>query len=198
MNYSYITPQKAGLNSDLLYREFGEDDKFTAALYRAMKVDYPKFFKMDNLSRLGFLASELLFSRMEPRFVPRDDIALLCFSRSASLDVDTRFLQTTAPDNYFPAPSLFVYTLANIVAGEITIRNKLMGESTAFVCREFDAGQILSATRAAFGNSGTVFVAVLWAEYFRERKEALMLLLNREEAIALTINELGALFQHIL
>ena len=35
-------------------------DKMLVELYRTYVGDYPKFFKMDTLSRLGFLAAELI------------------------------------------------------------------------------------------------------------------------------------------
>ena len=44
-----------------------------------------------------------------------------------------RFQETIQhADSYYPSPALFVYTLPNIVTGEIAIRNKYYGE-TSFV-----------------------------------------------------------------
>ena len=36
--------------------------QFFSELYRELKLAYPKFFKMDPLAKLGFLAAELLLS----------------------------------------------------------------------------------------------------------------------------------------
>jgi len=102
-----------------------------AEFYRSLQIDYPKFYKMDNLSKLGFLASEMIFNDEDNRFIPREDIAVICFNSSSSLDIDTQYQKTIHDnENYFPSPSLFVYTLPNIVTGEIAIRNKFLGETS--------------------------------------------------------------------
>ena len=38
----------------------------------------------------------------------------------------------------FPSPSLFVYTLPNIILGEISIRHQLRSENIFFISEEFD------------------------------------------------------------
>ena len=78
-------------------------------LYRHYVNDYPRFFKMDGLSKLGFLASELLLqSLQEQRFVPREDRAVLLFNRSGSHGADIHYQATISDqDNYYPSPSLF-------------------------------------------------------------------------------------------
>ena len=44
------------------------------------------------------------------------------------------YLKTiTSADNYYPSPSLFVYTLPNIVTGEIAIRHKFYGETCFYI-----------------------------------------------------------------
>ena len=98
-------------------------------LYRTHIGDYPKFFKMDPLSRLGFVASELLLKQS-----PKADYGVLLFNRSSSLADDTAF-QATIQDhgNWFPSPALFVYTLPNIVTGEIAIRNHFQAETNFMV-----------------------------------------------------------------
>ena len=98
------------------------------ALYRARGGDYPKFFKMDTACKLGFLLAEQLAD--EPRFTPREDRAVLLFSTCGSLCNDRHYEETVRE---FPSPSLFVYTLPNIVTGEIAIRNKFLSE-TSFYC----------------------------------------------------------------
>ena len=103
------------------------------ALYRAAVGDYPKFFKMDTACKLGFLLAEQLAD--EPRFMPREDRAVLMFSTCGSLCNDRHYEETVRE---FPSPSLFVYTLPNIITGEIAIRNKYEGETSAYVLERFD------------------------------------------------------------
>lgn len=122
-----------------------------STLYKQYIGNYPKFHKMDNLCKLGFVASELLLKEVgEERFVERDDRAIVLFNRSSSVDVDRKFMDTIKDkDNYFPSPALFIYTLPNIVTGEIAIRNKWHGETSLYILPMHDEKQeweILEAT----------------------------------------------------
>ena len=98
-------------------------------LYRSEVGDYPKFFKMDPLSRLGFMATELMKKQ-----APKADYGVLLFNRSSSMADDLAFQATIQDkDNWFPSPALFVYTLPNIVTGEIAIRNHYQTETNFMV-----------------------------------------------------------------
>ena len=135
----YITPNEVIVDGKILdHNEQG--GAMLIELYRTHVGDYPKFFKMDTLSRLGFIASELLLqAEAEPRFEPREDRALVFFNRSASLQADTAYQETIQdPNNFYPSPAAFVYTLPNIVTGEIAIRNKYYGETSFIVMEHCD------------------------------------------------------------
>ena len=112
----------------LLYtgNESSPGEFFTAA-YRYFNISYAKFFKMDNLCKLGFLASELLLQGKNISEVYRgDEVGLLLSNAGSSIDTDRNHQKSISKrDEYFPSPSVFVYTLANIVIGEICIRHKL-------------------------------------------------------------------------
>jgi 3-oxoacyl-[acyl-carrier-protein] synthase-1 len=159
---------------------FANSEKITEE-YRSLKIDYPKFFKMDGLSKLGFLCSELILKDTENRFVPREDVAMLCFNRSSSLDMDAQYQATIRDnENYFPSPSLFVYTLPNIVSGEIAIRNKFFGESFFYICKSFDARQIVEAVKKVFYDKTVTAVLAAWVEYFEEKREIFMMWVENE------------------
>ena len=151
-------------------------------LYRSLKIDYPKFFKMDGLSKLGFLASEMIFKDEENRFEPREDIAIISFNCSSSLETDKQF-QVTIQDNenYFPSPSLFVYTLPNIVNGEIAIRNKFYGESFFYICKRFDVKQIVETVMNTFQDNVINAALVGWIEFFEDKHEVMMTLVEKEK-----------------
>lgn len=157
-----------------------ESGQFLTALYRSLKVDYPKFFKMDALSKLGFLASELILMDEQPRFTPREDVAIICFNRSSSLDTDVAYQATIQhEESYYPSPSAFVYTLPNIVTGEIAIRNKFFGETSFYVCRERDAQQMSQTVEQAFCDKHTRMALAAWVECFEGTCEAFMELVER-------------------
>ena len=130
-------------------------------LYRQEVGDYPKFFKMDTLSRLGILLTERLVAGESERFQPREDRAVLVFSREGCLANDRHYVASMED---FPSPSLFVYTLPNIVAGEISIRNKYAGETSAFVLENYDEEAIFTLVRQAFLDPVTKSAVVIWAD----------------------------------
>lgn len=153
--------------------------------YRHHIGDYPKFFKMDGLCQTGFILSELLL-QMEgaERFVPREDRAVILFNRTSSLEADRRFQQTIDdPSDYYPSPSVFVYTLPNIVTGEISIRNKYFGETSFYVLRGFDAAVLARNIVCAFHDGATMSVLSGWVDCTNENLFAgIMFLIDRENA----------------
>ena len=120
-----ITPTLVTLNGQPVeVQETG--GKLLVELYRRYAGDYPKFFKMDTLSRLGFIAAEILLKDEQVD-------AVILANRSASIKNDTDYLATISDGNYYPSPALFVYTLPNIVTGEIAIRHHIQGETSFYI-----------------------------------------------------------------
>lgn len=159
-----------------------QDESELTDLYKELRIDYPKFYKMDGLSKIGFLCSELLLAKENSRFIPMKDRGVICFNSSSSLHNDTEYQATIQnQENFFPSPSLFVYTLPNILTGEIAIRNKFFGESSFYIMRSFDAEMIYEMVTDAFQDKETCSLLVGWCEYYGAHKEALMFLVSREE-----------------
>lgn len=101
-------------------------------IYRKYVGDYPKYHKMDALSRLAFLATELLLSRGD---VPQDSgRATILFNRTSSVVADRCHLGSIAkPGEFYPSPSVFLGTLPNIATGEIAIRHGYTGETSLYI-----------------------------------------------------------------
>lgn len=101
-------------------------------MYHMYIGNYPKFYKMDILCQLAFIATELLLEcEGNERFVESSDRSIVLYGKNASLNTD-RLYQSTINDRkaFFPSPSVFVYTLPNIAAGEIALRNHYHGETS--------------------------------------------------------------------
>lgn len=94
------------------------------SLYRLLELSYPKFFKMDIISKAAFLATEVLMQAISAP-LDRDKVATVFTTASGCLDVDEKFEASRAD---VASPALFVYTLPNIMLGEICIRNQFKGE----------------------------------------------------------------------
>ena len=113
---------------------------FLAGLYKHVDLGYPKFFKMDKLCKLGVLATELLLRNTTDFAVfPLNETALVFSNNASSLESDRAHALAIADKaHYFPSPSVFVYTLPNIVIGEIAIKHKITGENAFFVSETFN------------------------------------------------------------
>lgn len=111
-----------------------ENESLSKILYKKLAVAYPKFYKMDNMSKFGFLAAEFLLQKT----TINENCSLIFANKSASLDTDLAYSQSIQKNNFAPSPSVFVYTLANIVMGEISIKHKLVGENIFLVSEGFD------------------------------------------------------------
>jgi len=178
--YCRILPNQLFLNGKILFESVqkpaGMHD-FLSEIYNYLGIDYRKFFKMDALSKTGFLASELLLKDFD-REQPKEDMGIIFFNRSSSLDNDEAYQQTIRD---FPSPAVFVYTLPNIVAGEIAIRNKIHGETAFFITQNFQAGIIEEMARGAFCNSGIKYLLTGWIEIYRGEMDVCMMLCEAGE-----------------
>lgn len=105
------------------------------SIYKAMAPEYPKFHKMDLLSKATFLASELIH-----RNHPLQDLRMpLVFSnRGSSYVSDQKHASTIHTEGEVASPAVFVYTLPNIALGELCIRYGLHTENNFFIFDKFD------------------------------------------------------------
>jgi hypothetical protein len=179
------------LNGELFHEYIRNDfviHDFLKSLYGRIGSDYRKFHKMDALSKLGFLSSELLLAGFD-RETPKEDMGIILFNRSASLEADVKFQQTIRRrDDFFPSPSDFVYTLPNIVMGEIAIRNKIHGETVFYVLPEFQGQRIHEIIEDALTFSGMNRLLAGWTDVdgFSGTLNCGMLLCQKEEKGALS------------
>src|SRR5690554_7391213 len=94
---------------------------------------------MDNLSKLAFLAADVLLKN-ENLNEEENNIALIFSNRASSLDTDRKHQAAIENDAaYFPSPAVFVYTLPNICLGEISIKHRLYSENSFFIFAKFNA-----------------------------------------------------------
>src|SRR5699024_8541206 len=110
---------------------------FIKKAYKFFETKYPKFFKMDNLSKLAFLTADILL-KQENLNEEENDIALVFSNRASSLDTDRKHQESIEnEEEYYPSPAVFVYTLPNICLGEISIKHKLYSENSFFIFAQF-------------------------------------------------------------
>ena len=130
-------------------------------LYKKYVGDYPRYYKMDILSKVAFICSEMLLEAEGNRDGHGEDRAVILFSHTASIASDRAFLRTIT-DGYYPSPSVFVYTLPNIAAGEIAIRNGYHGETAFYILPQKADDMINMIVEASFGDRGTQSAICGW------------------------------------
>ncbi len=144
-------------------------------LYKEHIGDYPKYYKMDTLARLAFVASELLLKTErddEPDGMQHDDDrAVIFFNRSGSVVSDCKFISSIdSAEFFFPSPSVFVYTLPNISVGEIALRNGYHGETSFYVLHEKNETLMDDVLRASFQDAGTRSIVGGWIDCTSDEK----------------------------
>lgn len=162
--------------------------EFLRACYDAAGVSYPKFFKMDNLCKLAWVGAEWLQqgTGFVSGYAPERK-GILLQNRAASLDTDLKHAESIArADAYFPSPAVFVYTLPNIAAGEICIRQQIKGSSAFFIFDAFDA-EFLYAQAKTYMDSGRVDACIVGiAEWLGNQYELCLFLVEKTPGNALS------------
>jgi len=109
-------------------------------MYNALRCSYPRFFKMDKLCKWAWVATEYMLGGKDGAYsgMDKNKIAVCLATGHGCMDVDKRYLDGIA----LASPGLFVYTLPNIMLGELCIRHGFKGEQQCMVSEKFDAGEI--------------------------------------------------------
>lgn len=169
------------LNEEEVFSNEAENfSTFSKSAYQHFELAYPRFFKMDNLSKLAFLGADILLKRTDLN-EEENDIALVFANRSSSLDSDSKYQESISDKNaYFPSPAVFVYTLPNICLGEISIKHKLHSENCFFVFETFDPKFLLEYSDYLLLGGKAEKVLWGWVEYLQEEYKAFLCLVSQE------------------
>ena len=170
--------------------------EFLLEAYRYFALDYPKFYKMDNLSKLGWLANEVLLqgSFDKEKYKP-EDTGIVLSNANSSLDTDIKYYETAKT---IASPAQFVYTLPNIVIGEISIRHHFKGENAFFVFEDFDAGFIEQYVSNLINNNILQCCICGWVEALGDNYNATLFLIEKdksEDSVIFTKENLNKIYQ---
>lgn len=174
-SYVRIKNHKIHLDKDLVFSadETLSLQDFLKSSYYAMKITWPRFHKMDELSKLGILATDLLFRKRE---IP-EETALVFSNFSSSLGTDK--VHQGSIDQVI-SPAVFVYTLPNIVMGEICIKNKLYGENLFFITEDFDPDFIAEYSISLLESSAASAIVCGWIEWNNDEYDVFLCLVTRD------------------
>ena len=167
---------------------------FLKRIYKEKTVEYPKFFKMDLLSKLAFIGAEMLWVPSHAD-EPIYDTALYLSNATSSLDTDKKhsasIVDATA---YYPSPAVFVYTLANICLAEISIRHRLQGENAFFMSPTYDADMMYNYATYALQTNRATKALCGWVDYLEGEYQLVLYKVEKQGQVPHTIESIKHLF----
>lgn len=175
LNSSTIEHSKITVDGNIIFENQSETfQEFAKEAYKSLDLSYPKFHKMDNLSKLAFLSAETILKDED-----HSRTAIVFANRSSSLDTDFKYQESiNDQDNFYPSPAVFVYTLPNICVGEISIKHKMQTENAFFVLDDFDEKFLNDYSEQILLSGKADKVLCGWVELYQENYKAFVYLLT--------------------
>jgi hypothetical protein len=166
-SYCRLNNQLLDIDGNIQRFESNKIDVIFNELYRGSSIDYPRFFKMDDLSKLGMLGIELLSQKIDGFDSYADDeIAMVFMNVDSSLETDVKH-QKMLDEKRNTSPAVFVYTLPNIVMGEIAIRKEWFGENLFILAPDFNLENWLKEVQLMFTTKKAKAVVGGWINVFQ-------------------------------
>lgn len=183
VTYRLSINEKGVFENDQLHLQIasGTLSERLSTLYKELDINYPKFHKMDNLCKLAFLGTELLTSKMDISDYGDDEIGLVFVNNHSSLDTDTRHQQKIDDPEQKASPTIFVYTLPNILIGEIAIRYHWFGENLFVLADSFDQDKWMEMVEVLFDQKKANAVIGGWVDVFEEKFDLKLFFVKNDE-----------------
>ncbi|WP_034925030.1 hypothetical protein [Gillisia sp. CAL575] len=162
--------------------------QFLKDAYKQLALKYPKYHKMDSLCKLGVLGSTILLRDQD--FT--ENTALVFSNASSSHDIDIKHKQSMES---IVSPAVFVYTLPNIVLGEISIKHKLQSENVFFIEDQFNADLLVDYSETLLKSGKASSVVCGWIELKNDQYDVLLCLVSNNGEIPFTREKLEELYR---
>lgn len=119
------------VNDSVVFSDKSADfGTFIREAFKSRRENNMKFYKMDDLCKLGYVAAAWLLDGIE---FGEEECGMVLSGKYGCLDTDMKHQQIIDKEgDAASSPAVFVYTLPNVVAGEISIRHHIKGENTWF------------------------------------------------------------------
>lgn len=171
-----ISKEGVFLNGNKIELFTSEVENWKKECYSNLELDYSKFHKMDPLAKMTFLSTEIMKKEVNLEKYNENELALLFANSSSSQTTDLKYINSYQVKGS-PSPSLFVYTLPNILTGELAIRNKWYGENCFFIEEKFDIEFFLEQINFYFSKGSTTCLCG-WVESNTENEECFLFLVE--------------------
>ena len=167
------------INNELIFHSEEPDfGIFIRDTYKKSGGNNMKFYKMDDLCKLGYVAAEYLLK--DKTFAPLE-MGMLLANATSSLHTDIRHQQLIDQDGDRAAsPAVFVYTLPNVVSGEICIRHKIQGENTFFITEAYQPEKLERYARIVMQKGKLNYCIIGWCELLKNTYKAVFKLIEKQ------------------
>jgi hypothetical protein len=154
---------------------------FSQKLYLHLGSAYSKFHKMDPLCKLGFLCSEILLEGYRDVLTADPFLSgVVLANASSSFDTDLKYHRLKQESG--PSPAVFLYTLPNVVIGEICIRHGLKGENIFFIDDQYNIDQQVDYINLILDESIVKFCIGGWVEFLDDHYDGFLYLTTKQDA----------------
>jgi hypothetical protein len=147
-------------------------------VYTYLNLDYPKFHKMDSLAKLAFLGMNLLEQEVDFSEYNDEEVGLIFANTSSSYYSDHKHFVNFSQKNMV-SPSDFVYTLPNILTGELAIYKKWYGENVFYILPKFDLDFFIDQIQFMFTKEIKACLCG-WVESKGDSEELIMFLVENK------------------
>lgn len=162
--------------------------QFLKDSYKDLELNYPKYHKMDSLCKLGILGTSVLLKDQKVEF----ETALVLSNASSSIDIDKKHHQAMES---IVSPAIFVYTLPNIVLGEISIKYKLQSENAFFIENRFNAELLADYSEVLLASKKATSVVCGWIELKNDEYDVFLCLISTKGEIPFSKETLEELYR---
>lgn len=171
---------KQGSKNHVIFNSKSEEfSVFIREAFKNLGEENMKFYKMDNLCKLGYVAAGYLLQDFS--FTP-EEMGIIMANSSGSLDTDIDHAQNIGKNgDAMASPATFVYTLANVVLGEICIHYKIKGENTFFVSEGHETEKTTAYVQMAMAKENLHYCITGWCELFGSRYRAIFNLIENTD-----------------
>lgn len=140
--------------------------KFIKQAYRQLDWHYPKFHKMDRLCKLATVTARILLQDGVLQEYESEDIAVVMANKTATYHTDSKHIASIQDrDHYYPSPAVFVYTLPNILVGELCIQYNIKGASAFFIQEQVDLPFLRDYSQLLLESEAAKICLTGWVEY---------------------------------
>jgi len=186
-SYCHIRNNDVSHNGSSLFKSNGDNfQDFIKAAYKHLEIDYSKFFKMDNLSKLAFVAADVLLKEETEK-----NVGLVLSNKASSLDTDRKHQESMKE---YASPAVFVYTLPNICLGEISIKHQLYSENSFYVFDTFNAEILHTYANSLLDEQKAEKVLCGWVDFDQGKYDAFLYVVAKKGTFVHSIAKINRLY----